>query len=179
MVKDIYDSIKVESERVFNFWQNPRGWAPKSVTEILSVSRLDWLEGLTNTLRIWIDIEDEYDHGELLLANANLGALVEGWLKLFYCVYYEDYRKKPHEKKDKMIKPNDLKFENLKQFSRDILWEKGSDWDKWIERIQFKRNAIHAFNSRDIGDKTEFESDLMKFHDLIKLIDGRLPYPFF
>ena len=179
MVKDIYSRIKIESERVFDFWQNPSGWAPESATEILTVSRLDWLEGLTNTLRIWIDIEDEYNNGELLLANANLGALVEGWLKLFYCVYFEDYLKNPHKHKGQMVKPNDLSFEILKQFSRDILWNQGSDWDKWIERIQFKRNAIHAFNSRDIGDKAEFESDLIKFYDLIDLIDGRLPYPYF
>lgn len=177
MVKSIYNSIKIESERVLDFWQNPRGWAPESATEILVVSRLDWLEGLTNTLKIWIDIEDEYDNGELLLANANLGALVEGWLKLFYCVYFEDYRKNPHEHKGKIVKPNDLSFEILKQFSWDILWKQGSDWDKWIGRIQYKRNAIHAFNSRDIGDKAEFISDLIKFYDLIELIDARLPYP--
>lgn len=76
-----------------------------------------------------------------------------------------------------MVKPNDLKFEALKQFSRGILWGKSSDWDKWIDRIQFKRNAIHAFNSRDIGDRKEFESDVLKMHDLIILIDSRFPYP--
>lgn len=98
-IMDTYNKIKVESERILKFWQDPQGWAPDSVALILSIARLDWLIGLTNTLSIWINLEEEYDAGELLLANANIGALVEGWLKLFYCVYFEDYQKKLIRKK--------------------------------------------------------------------------------
>lgn len=45
--------------------------------------------------------------GELILARTNMGAIVESWLKFFYCVYYEEYQlnhiKNEH---NRMIQPN-------------------------------------------------------------------------
>ncbi len=86
------ENVRTKSHEVLDFWSNPQGWAPDSVTRILTVARLDWLKSLTDSLEIWVDKGLQMTDGELLLACANLGALVEGWLKLFYCVYYEDYR---------------------------------------------------------------------------------------
>ncbi len=174
----ICDELSRKSHEVFNFWKNPKGWAPDSVTELLVAARLDWLSGLTDALEIWVNRVPCMTDGELLLARANLGALVEGWLMLFYCVYYEDYRTAPLTKKNgEMVPPNSLKMEQVKQFSRGILWNPGSEWDKWVERVQRTRNAIHAFNDRDIGTPQEFMDDVCRFSDFIDVINSRLPYP--
>ena len=60
---------------------------------------------LTDTLKIWIDKGSTMTEGELILARTNMGALVESWIKFFYCVYYEDYMKIPltQNKKGKTI----------------------------------------------------------------------------
>jgi len=169
--------IKEKSNNTFSFWASPVGWAPDSVVNKLSVARLDWLDDLTECLDIWVNKAYFLTDGELLLAWANLGALVEGWLKLFYCVYYEDYLRNPRIYRGNLAEPNDMSFEGLKQFSRGILWDHGSEWDNWVESIQQKRNAIHAFNNRDIGASMDFMENIDKFSIFIDIIDSRLPYP--
>ena len=171
--------LSAYSDEVFRFWQDGApGWAPSSVTTILNSARLDWLSSLTQTLNIWRAKGFIMNSGELLLGYANLGSLVEGWLKLFYCVYYEEYLRAPKTNNSGMIAPNDLKFELLKQYSCSRLWDNQCDaWHQWVEKIQSRRNAIHAFNDRDIGTAVEFQEDLQKFEQFIILINTRLPYP--
>lgn len=169
--------IKDKSNRILSFWSSPTGWAPDSATDKLEAARLDWMKDLTNCLEIWNDKSLFLTDGELLLGWANIGALVEGWLKLFYCVYYEDYLGNPRLYKGEIIEPNDMRFEYLKQFSRGILWDKGSEWDGWIEMIQQRRNAIHAFNDRNIGTPFELIENIEKYNTFIDVIDARLPYP--
>lgn len=166
-----------KSKRIFSFWKDSEGWSPPSAASKLSAARLDWLEELTECLQIWHEKSLSLTNGELLLAWANLGALVEGWLKLFYCIYYEDYIREPIERRGEAIEPNDLSFENLKQFSRERLWDKNSAWDKWVESIQMKRNAIHAFNTRDIGIPFDFLENLEQFNHFIDKVNSRVPYP--
>ena len=106
---------------------------------------------LTDTLKIWIDKGSTMTEGELILARTNMGALVESWLKFFYCVYYEDYMKNPltQNKKGKTItvEPNNMRFEDLKNFSKGILWDDDKDpLYVWVDKIQHYRNAVHAFN---------------------------------
>jgi hypothetical protein len=80
----LIESIKHKSYEALNFWEDAFGWAPDSAAKKLSAARLDWLKELTDCLEIWEDKGVMLTDGELLLACANLGALVEGWLKLFY-----------------------------------------------------------------------------------------------
>jgi len=154
---------------------HPEGWAPSSVVEKFAVARLDWLIDLTDCLEIWFDIR--MSEGRTVLAYANLGALVEGWLKLFYCAFYEDYKNAPKtDKKKGMIEPNNLSFDMLKQYSREILWDdQNSDMEKWVERIQKRRNAIHAFNPKDIGSPLEFIDDVEVYTKFVGMIASRLP----
>lgn len=173
----VLEEIIIKSKEVFSFWKNAEGWAPPSATAKLNAARLDWLEDLTESLNIWNEKSLSLSNGELLLAWANLGALVEGWLKLFYCIYYENYINEPIVRRGAIIEPNDLSFENLKQFSREKLWAQGSNWDKWVDYIQYKRNAIHAFNTRDIGTPFDFLDSLEQFKKFIEIIDERIPYP--
>lgn len=78
----------------------------------------------------------------------------------------------------KLIDPNKIKFEGLKNFSTGILWEDGDKWFEWVDDIQYKRNAIHAFNNRDIGNERDLHKDIRIFYDFILLINSRLPYPY-
>lgn len=169
-----------DSKEILNFWKNPDGWAPTQATKLLKNAKLDWLEDLTNCLKIWID-KRYLTNGELLLARANLGSLVEGWLKLFYCIYLNDYkndgRSSSYKKMKRVMEPNELKFDTLRQFSNTVLWEKNDEWDKWVLNVQQKRNAIHAFNDREIGTTLDFMNDIEKFYEFIDLVDSRLPYP--
>lgn len=179
------DSKKLDySKEVLRFWKNDsRGWAPANTSNKLEEARIDWLIDLTGCLSIWSEkwYENAYtlNDGQLILAYANLGALVEGWLKLFYCVYYNDYLANPRtdSRTGAVLEPNDLKFESLKIFSRDKLWSQGTKWDLWIEKIQRRRNAIHSFNDREIGNADEYMDDLTKFADFTEQINNRFPYP--
>jgi len=161
------------------FWKKESGgWAPKKAHNKLSQARIDWLIDLTDCLSIWDDKKTTLTDGELILAYANLGALVEGWLKLFYCVYYLDYIANPTtNRQGHMIEPNDLKFESLKQFSRNILWNTNDTWDLWVTKIQQRRNAIHSFNDKEIGTPLEFIKDIEVFGQFVELIDERFIYP--
>ena len=148
---------------------------PSSAAQKIDDAMLDWMRELTKTLRIWTDKGAKMTSGELILARANLGAIVESWLKFFYCAYNEDYQKKPKIKYGNIVEPNDLGFEELKQYSRDILYPKNDAWEKWIDSVQKKRNAIHSFNYREIGISDDYYNDVEKLYDFIHLIDDRLP----
>lgn len=176
----VLEEIIKNSDQVFEFWKDANGWAPQNVAELLNVAKFDWLIDLTKCMEIWVKTNIFMNDGELLLARANLGSLVEGWLKLFYCVYFNDYvndSKKKTGKNNELITPNNLKFEYLRQFSAGKLWDKNSEWDKWVLSIQQKRNAIHSFNDREIGTTAEFIIDVRKYLQFINNVDLKLPYP--
>ena len=158
-------------------WKKSRGIAPDSVANKMDEAMLHWMTELTSTLSIWMDKNVTLTDGELILARTNLGALVECWLKFFYCVYYEDYLKIPkRNKKDKIIEPNKMSFNALKTFSLGILWEDIADSNYlWVEKIQYQRNAIHAFNYRDIGTPIEFMDDVDKLCEFVDFLRMRLP----
>lgn len=168
--------IKKSTKEILTEWKDVYGFAPNSVADKLANAKLNWVIELTDSLEIWTKKSIFLTEGELLLARANIGAVVEGWLKFFYCVYYEDYKGAPvRTNNQEMIEPNDLRFERLKQFSRGKLWELNDEWDKWVESIQQKRNAIHAFNDREIGDAFMFMNDVEKLKEFIELVNTSLP----
>jgi len=73
--------------------------------------------------------------------------------------------------------PDGLSLENLKCFFKkeNILKE---EWIDYINNIQNKRNAIHAFKDRTIGTKEEFENAVDKYLELMLLLKGSMPAPF-
>jgi hypothetical protein len=100
------------------FWGNAKDWAPLEAANLLSRSRLDWQASLSQSLQHWIGKKNLSD-GDLILAWANLGSLVEGTMKLFLSIFYDDYKKDIHaikNKNGKLIDPDELKLEYLKQF---------------------------------------------------------------
>lgn len=173
-----------------NFWKSAHGWAPIEAANLLSKSRLDWQLSLTKQLRIFIQDEIRKEEGALILAWVTLGSLVEGLLKLHLSVWYNDYKKDIDAIKDKkgtVIDPDVLMLEKLKNFLKVKifpLWERKVwrmqnkiDWIEWIDKIQQRRNAVHAFKHREIGSFSEFYEDLYKYYEFQKKISNILPYP--
>lgn len=117
--------------------------------------------------------------GELILARANLGAVVESWLRFFYCVFYNDYLDQPKKSKyGKILEPEtrEMSFETLKHLSTGILWDnKESKEYLWVDSIQHKRNAIHSFTYRDIGTPADFLLDIDHLCKFVDIILSRLP----
>ena len=178
-IYNVVDRIVEENERIRIFWSSADGWAPLAAAQLLSKSRLDWQVSLSHCLRLWIKPFAECEGaGSLIPGYVNLGSLVEGTMKLFLSIYYNDYCSDPEAKRQKEIlqNPDTLKFEDLRQFiqKKKILRK---SWDTWINRIQRRRNAIHAYKDRDIGTQKELLEDIRKYLDLLKHMNARLPYP--
>jgi hypothetical protein len=104
------------------FWSKAAGWAPASATEMLSKARLDRLTSLACSLRRWVDTPEPLEDGDLILAWANLGALVEAALKLHLSVYLTDFKADGkhgegtgafHIKKQIMLDPDGLRLHVL------------------------------------------------------------------
>lgn len=183
-LENVIKNIVTLNDEIRRFWSHADGWAPNNAADLLNISKLDWQVSLSNCLNIWLKNNDNDDSGSLILAWTNLGSLVEGTLKLFLCVYYDDYRRDPEaifekdkdENKKRLKEPDVLELEKLRQFfvKKQIV---DKAWDDWIKRIQQRRNAIHAYKSRDIGNWKEFSQDVRKYLEFLQLINSSLPYP--
>src|SRR5205823_4955445 len=92
-IDEVVDEIIRVHAQIASDWKNVRGWAPDTAADLLESSRLDWLESLGRSLRLWTTASpDEKEHdGQLILAWVNLGSLVEGLLKFFLSVWSEAY----------------------------------------------------------------------------------------
>lgn len=158
------------------FWSRCHGWAPDEAAELMSKSRLDWQTDLSETLKLWSS--DKLKDGHLILAWANLGALIEGTLKLFLAVYYMDYRidAENFKKRGKLLEPDSLALEKLKQFfkKKSLLDDQQTSY---IDLVQQRRNAIHTFKDRSIGSIFEYHECVSKYLDLMIDINMKLPYP--
>lgn len=170
------DILKKETSQTMEIWNKSKGFVDDTVFKKIDSAMLNWIVELTDSLSIWCDKGNKMTTGELILARTNLGALVEAWLKFFYCIFYIDYLKKPLIYRNKIEEPNDLSFEKLKNYSVGILFQdRQCDEYKWVEKIQYIRNSIHIFNYRDIKDNNEFFEDLEKYYDFIQNLLEHLP----
>jgi hypothetical protein len=168
------------------FWSQAHGWAPTEAAGLLAKSRLDWQVSLSRTLILWVEQSDKsLTPGELILAWANLGSLIEGTLKTFLSVWYDDYMddiddlKKAnayHHKKAEPLQPDGLTlgplalyFENKKLLSAEST--------ALIELAHNRRNAIHAFQDKELGTTEEFQAAVRTYLKLLREVNGRLPYP--
>ena len=130
------------NEGLRRFWTKADGWAPSEAARLLSKSRLDWQVSLSSCLKIWSKEHNSDDEsGCLILAWVNLGSLVEGTMKLFMSVWYNDYmndneaiKKRGRDVKD----PDILSLEEMRVFFKKRIWVKSKteDWDTWILKIQ-------------------------------------------
>lgn len=168
------------------FWSQSEGWASIEAAGLLGKSRLDWQVSLSETLKKWNPDDDkELTSGELILAWTNLGSLVEGTLKLFLSVWYNDYASDVEslklanaydKKKGKILEPDGLKLEPLRQYFtiKQLFSEKSL---QLVVLVQQRRNAIHAYKDKEIGTTKEFQMALNAYLELLREVNGRLPYP--
>ncbi len=171
-----YDLLRIKTNNTMLLWKDVYGIASNPAASKLDKAMLEWHKELTDTLKIWIDKGISMTDGELILACANLGAVVESWLKFFYCVYYDDYCEKPIVYKQKMVEPEKAKFEDLKDFSTGKLWDnEESENYLWVDAVQHKRNAIHSFRYRNIGTAQEFLNDVDYLYAFIDNLLSHLP----
>ena len=101
---------------------------------------------------------------ELILARANLGALVERAMQLGLSVFHDTYEtsaRAPRDKGGKPLEAPELMMERLRLFYRDEFWlpEQSARWDPWVQKVQRRRNSVHAFQDRDLGDHADFLND--------------------
>jgi len=173
-----FNILTIQTNNTALIWKDVHGIAPDNAAKKLDIAMLDWQSELTKTLKIWIDKGLDMTVGELILARANLGAVVESWLRFFYCVFYDDYINQPMKnKKGQILEPEkDMRFEDLKKFSTGILWddEKSKDY-LWVDSIQKKRNAIHSFTYKDIGTPLDFLLDVDYLCEFVDMILNHLP----
>ncbi|WP_200901401.1 hypothetical protein [Paenibacillus sp. DMB20] len=171
------------------FWSKSYGWAPSDAADLLSISRLDWQTSLSHTLKLWIDeslLSNDNMDGSLILAWTNLGALVEGTMKLLLCVYYLDYKDdedaiKIYDRKQKeriVAEPDSAKLDLMREFYKKRIWTEGQEhWNEWVLVVQQRRNAVHEFKTREIGDFGEFHKNVRRYLEFLQLITERLPRP--
>jgi hypothetical protein len=183
---EVIQRIETLNRGLALFWKAAHGWAPLEAAGLLSKSRLDWQVSLSSSLRLWLrEPLQALNDGDLILAWANLGSLVEGTLKLLLSVYYDDFQKDIdalkaagayNQKKHALMPPDGLTLEPLRKYvlARDLVGPAGT---ALIKLVQERRNAIHAFKDRPIGDATEFWQAVRDYLALLHSVNGRLPYP--
>ncbi|WGS54427.1 hypothetical protein LFL96_25785 [Paraburkholderia sp. D15] len=190
--KQVLERIESLTAGLMKFWKEVKGWAPDEAAALLKGSMLEWQTSLAVSLKRWPECKTE---GDLVLAWTNLGSLAEGALKLVLCAYLKDYfasSKKSveskglkkgkteaeiEELKKKINSPDGLMLEPLKVFFAEHIWSKESEHHKFIEEIQFRRNAIHAFQKKDIGTFEDFKKAIRRHLLLLRRVNDMLPYP--
>ena len=180
----VVEKIVSLNTKLSAFWSSAHGWAPDDAANLLSKSRLDWQVSLSKTLHLWID-RDPMTDGELILAWANLGALLEGTLKLFFSIYYSDFQadtealKKANaydHKKKAHKEPDGLTLEVLRRYvvNKNLFEEALLEM---FQLVQNRRNAIHAFKDRELGTVNEFRDSVRGYIKFLTDVDLRVPYP--
>lgn len=193
--EEVIERIIKLSEGLAEFWSSSNGWAPIRAAEIMSKSRLDWQASLARILRIFNKKEIQQEDGGLILAWTTLGSLTEGLLKLFLSVWHTHYESSALkislkgfiDKNGELIDPDILMLEKLKVFfSKEIypkkireIWKEEGQLDiiNWISKIQQRRNAIHAYQDREIGSFEEFFDELKNFLIVMRFLTNTFPYP--
>jgi hypothetical protein len=67
----------------------------------------------------------------------------------------------------------------MTRFYRQQVWVGGErdGWDKWLARVRERRNAVHAFNHRELDTWDEFWQAVVRYHEFAEELDSRVPYP--
>lgn len=174
--------IEAAHRDLASFWTDPTGWAPSEVASVFARCRLDRQAQLARCLRLWVAEGGPDDNeGRLILARANLGALVEGAMQLGLTVFHQDYSASDDapRKKGELVEAPDAMMEQLRVFFRDVFWlpAESQQWDSWVLNVQRRRNAVHSFTDRDLGTHAEFLADVRVYLAFLAAINERLPYP--
>jgi hypothetical protein len=185
-IEDAIARIQALNEGLRQFWSQANGWAPEEAATLMSKSRLDWQVSLSKSLRHWIyDPAAGIEDGDLILGWANLGSLIEGTLKLFLAVFYEDYKNDLetlkttqawHKKNQVLLAPDCLTLDTLIDYvGKASLFT--SDEIELCKLVQSRRNAIHAFKHKEIGTGPELHVAIKDYLMMLRATARALPYP--
>jgi hypothetical protein len=186
-IKEIVIQIEAINQAIAKFWSEADGWAPTSAGALLGKSRLDRQVSLSTSLRHWTDAAPgPLSDGDLILAWTNLGSLLEGTIKTLLSVWYEDYLadidalkksgKGFDHKKGTPRDPDGLMLDTLRKLCSELHLV-SDDGQDLMQLVQERRNAIHAFQDKSLGDRSEFETALRRYLKMLRDVDSRLPYP--
>ncbi|PZO38911.1 MAG: hypothetical protein DCF19_15475 [Pseudanabaena frigida] len=176
-IESVIQRIISLNQGIFIFWSQSDGWTSEDSAQILSRSRLDRQVSLSHCLKMWLQAPyDGAESGQIIMGWANLGSLLEGSLKLFLSVWHETYKLDIDaiKKKDKFQNPDGLQLEPLRIFFKKKIWD--NEIDSWVQHIQIRRNAIHAYQDKEIGSLEELQTYMRKYLDILRYINFRLPY---
>jgi hypothetical protein len=181
-IEDHLRAIATTSTRAADFWKEAHGWAPLDVASALSAARLDWLASFSRTLAMRVQevIEQPEEPAVVILAWAHLRTLVEGHLKLFLTVFLMDYRADTlapkSQRTGRILEPHRLSLEGIRQFliKRDLL----TAHHPFIETVQQRGNAIHAFSDKAIGSGSDFLEHIALYRRFLGDLESSLPSPY-
>lgn len=183
---EVVSRITTFNDGIRDFWSTAHGWAPADAADLLSRARLDRQVSLSSCLSFWTEepeLAEQLD-GALTLGWANVGALVEGTMKWFLYVYREDYPEDEPAllkgKNRRLIEPDALMFDQLRQFFSRHVWidSERDGWDQWLVSIRDRRNSIHAYQDRDIGDLAALHMAIREYLAFLREVHSRIPgYP--
>ena len=178
--QDIIDIVAIHRHWC-DFWGNG-GWAHGDAARLLSESHLEWLVSLAECLSLWIrkNTNKNLTSGGLILAWTNLGSLLEGSMKFFLSVYKHDYDQTPvNGRKQKPADPDELTLERLRQFYAKYIWKDSQkrDWNDWVGQIRDRRNAIHAYQDRDLGSFSDYKESINYYLHFVLELEDHIPYP--
>ncbi len=161
-------------------------FASKDLHQLLTNVNFKRVKGLTKTLRLWTD-KEKLNEGEIVLAYANLGSLVESWLKLFLVIYVRNYdictlcilREEAFDSnyKYRVKSPDKLKFIDLNKIARRTFLNKNEELQEFTENVRIKRNAIHSFrvSEYNLGEIKDFNDNIYLFHGFLEEINNHFP----
>jgi len=183
MIKYVSDIILINTH-LRDFWADG-GWAPRNAAKILSRSRLDWQVSLSHSLKRWLDEPaPEESDGCIILAWAKLGSLVEGSLKWFLCVHQSDYACKPiaapwGRRRGDPLDPDEPALAELIEYYSANIWtdQERVYWRPRLDTIRQRRNAVHAYQNRELGTWADFRKSVRDYRLLLLELEDCVPYP--
>ena len=181
VVDEIYKiNRKIQNE----FGQQANIFVQAGAKNAVQKVRFDQLTSLSLTLKKWL--QQDLTEGELILAWVNLGALLEGTMKAFLTVYFDDFEKDKenhnssnaiHKKgslKGTVKQPGKLKLEDLIIYFRKQKLFADSE-EELAEKIKRNRNAIHAFLDSEVDGTSQFHMALRQYLSMQKRLYEQLP----
>lgn len=175
---DVVSQIVEATTRATRLWADG-WWAPGPAAALLQKSRLDWQASLARSLcwRLAEVTAHPDEPASLIIAWVHLRSLVEGALKLYlsvwYCTYLDDAS--APMRRSKLLDPDGLTLEQLRQFVVDAGLLRA--WHDWLQLVQSRGNAVHAFRDRTLGDVRDFESCVREYLSFFLDVASSLPEP--
>lgn len=166
-------------DRWAKFWPNSAGWGPTEVTDFLTHSLMQRQVALAQSLAKWPhQLNNETNDGDLILAWVNLAAILEGALKVYFCVYYMDWINDPKVPKEKGVtrNPSNTFFEKLIIFSEQKSLFQKTDISLF-RLIRDQRNIIHPLKDGIVLGILDYQHALIRVVSTCADIESRLPYP--